>query len=222
MTLPLFVAAYNIAYGLIAGICSYICINGGPYLLHRISARRVPLPPGWDVEKEPWNLRLVAAGTSSPDSDTDSDNGPASTAAAARRTGLSTILPPWLFKLLSGNKTFWRMTDSEINAYLEGRRETAAAAERRARQRERERAAMFGGAGAGAKDQEGGNEDGKAYVDDLESGQGASGSASAAGLPDEKATMRRKEDAHAHALAEQAQKDVEAIRRAEQPVRQDS
>ncbi|SPO41035.1 probable Purine Transporter AzgA [Pseudozyma flocculosa] len=118
--IPLF---YNIAYGLIAGIISYILLNAIPWALVRITNGRL-VPAGWDTVKEPWGARMVSANDDA--------------------TGFRAILPPWMRKLTEGNWKFWKMTDDEIEFYLEGRRETQRMAEERAEQLEMERAHMYG------------------------------------------------------------------------------
>ncbi|KAJ1040342.1 hypothetical protein NDA11_007061 [Ustilago hordei] len=118
--IPLF---YNIAYGLIAGICCYIALNAIPWAIMQATRGRV-VPDGWDTMKEPWGARMVSANDDS--------------------TGIWAILPPWMRKLMSGNYKFWQMTDDEIEFYLEGRRETQRLAQERQEQLENERNAMYG------------------------------------------------------------------------------
>jgi len=60
-------------------------------------------------------------------------------------TGFRTILPPWLRKLVYNRDTkFWRMSEAEIEAYREGRKQTQLRALHRAEQRERDREEMRG------------------------------------------------------------------------------
>ncbi|PWN47057.1 hypothetical protein IE53DRAFT_273806 [Violaceomyces palustris] len=119
--IPLF---YNIAYGLIAGICTYICLNAIPWILIKVSGGRL-VPEGWDTMKEPWGLRMQSANDET--------------------TGFRAILPPWMRKLLDGDKKFWQMSEAEIEFYLEGRRETERLAQERLEQMAMERAQMYGG-----------------------------------------------------------------------------
>lgn len=118
--IPLF---FNIAYGLIAGICCYIALNAIPWALVKISKGRI-VPDGWDTMKEPWGARMVSANDDS--------------------TGIWAVLPPWMRKVMSGNYKFWQMTEDEIEFYLEGRRETQRLAQERQDQIENERNAMYG------------------------------------------------------------------------------
>lgn len=117
--IPLF---FNIAYGLIAGICCYIALNALPWLISKATRGRV-VPDGWDTMKEPWGARMVSA-----NDDT---------------TGFMAIVPPWMRKVMAGNMKFWQMTDDEIEFYLEGRRETQRLAQVRQEQMEQERNAMY-------------------------------------------------------------------------------
>ncbi|KAJ1028582.1 hypothetical protein NDA16_001748 [Ustilago loliicola] len=118
--IPLF---FNIAYGLLAGICCYIALNAIPWAISKLTRGRI-VPDGWDTMKEPWGARMVSA-----NDDT---------------TGIWAILPPWMRKLMNGNYKFWQMTDDEIEFYLEGRRETQRMAQERQEQLESERNAMYG------------------------------------------------------------------------------
>ena len=117
--IPLF---YNIAYGLIAGICSYIVLNAVPWLLIRATGGRL-VPDGWDSVKEPWGVAMVSGNDET--------------------RGWRSILPPWMRKIMAGNMRFWQMTDDEIEFYLEGRRETQRMAEARAHQLAMERNQMY-------------------------------------------------------------------------------
>jgi AGZA family xanthine/uracil permease-like MFS transporter len=56
LTIAIMPFTYSIAYGLIAGICSYILINTLVYIIEKVSAGRV-VPPNKD-EKEPWTWRI--------------------------------------------------------------------------------------------------------------------------------------------------------------------
>ncbi|KAJ3519069.1 hypothetical protein NM688_g9356 [Phlebia brevispora] len=52
LTLIVIPLTYNIAYGVIAGIISYVLINGIAWLIRKISGDRFP-PPNYDAA-EPW------------------------------------------------------------------------------------------------------------------------------------------------------------------------
>ncbi|KAI0308861.1 permease family-domain-containing protein, partial [Amylostereum chailletii] len=52
LTIILIPLTYNIAYGVIAGILSYILLNGLPYLVRKLSRDRI-VPPTYD-QAEPW------------------------------------------------------------------------------------------------------------------------------------------------------------------------
>jgi len=77
LTIAVMPFTYSIAYGLIAGICSYILINGTVWLVELASGGRI-VPPNKD-EKEHWTWRLEGG-----------------------------LLPPWVKRLASGKKDFWR------------------------------------------------------------------------------------------------------------------
>lgn len=117
---------YNIAYGLITGIISYVILNVVPWLILKATRGRV-VPAGWYTDREPWGVapsRFIMS-----DLETKSMNGFQKFAVK------SSIFPPWLKKLIMGRKQFWKLTDEEVEDYLEGRRET----EHRIAQREARR-----------------------------------------------------------------------------------
>lgn len=125
MGIPFF---FNIAYGLIAGILSYALLNVVPWILLKASGGRLK-PAGWDTEREPWGAapsRVIISNL-----DTRKLNWFQKFALR------SSIFPPWLKKLLLGQKKFWLLSEEEIQDYLAGRRETA----RRVAERQAKRAA---------------------------------------------------------------------------------
>ena len=89
-------------------------------LLGKISPRL--LPPGWNDLKEPYDVPAMVR---------QQDTHGKSRAFA--------ILPPWMRKLLSGNKRFWTYTPAEIERHLEGRNMTARAGKAAAELRQAER-----------------------------------------------------------------------------------
>lgn len=112
---------FNIAYGLIAGIVSWILLHNIPLLLGKIHPSLVP--PGWHSTKEPYNIMGTMR-------------------RGSRSASIKTMLPPWVGKLLSGNMTFWRATDEEIETVLKGRKLTQERNRIRQEQMERERQEM--------------------------------------------------------------------------------
>jgi AGZA family xanthine/uracil permease-like MFS transporter len=68
LTLVIIPLTYNIAYGVIAGVLSYLLLNAIPYLLKKVSGGRI-VPPEYDLAEEwvvppggivpPWILRLL-------------------------------------------------------------------------------------------------------------------------------------------------------------------
>ncbi|MCO5555852.1 hypothetical protein L7F22_009397 [Adiantum nelumboides] len=94
---------FNISYGIIAGVISWMILHNVPLLLGKIHPSL--LPPGWHTEKEPYNI----AGTMR---------------RGGKAASFKTLLPPWVVKLTSGNMKFWRATDDEVALVLEGRRLT--------------------------------------------------------------------------------------------------
>ena len=118
---------FNIAYGLIAGIISYMILNIVPWLLIKAS-RGYLTPPGWYSEREIWGAPIRTF--------VFVDETRKYT-RFQRMVLSSSVLPPWIKKLSMGNWRFWEMSDAEIEDYLEGRRET----ERRRRVREEQREA---------------------------------------------------------------------------------
>jgi AGZA family xanthine/uracil permease-like MFS transporter len=77
LTMAVMPFTYSIAYGLIAGICSYILINTLVYVIEKASGGRI-VPPNKD-EKEPWTYRIPGG-----------------------------FLPPWVQRICSGRKDFWK------------------------------------------------------------------------------------------------------------------
>ena len=107
---------FSIAYGLIAGIIAWMILHLFPKLLHVCSGRIIPMPPGWETDKEPYDVFLGVEDRSI-------------------RALPQLILPPWMQRLLRGKKRFWEMDDDEMWSYIEGRSLTA----RRARAIEEQR-----------------------------------------------------------------------------------
>jgi AGZA family xanthine/uracil permease-like MFS transporter len=111
----------NVAYGIIAGLVSFILLHNLPLLCGLISPRL--LPPGWNDLKEPYNVSAMIRAQS----------------GSGKASGLA-VLPPWMRKVLTGNKQFWKYTPEEIERHLEGRNMTAetdnAAAELRQKERD--------------------------------------------------------------------------------------
>jgi AGZA family xanthine/uracil permease-like MFS transporter len=56
LTIAVMPFTYSIAYGLIAGICSYILINTLVFVIEKASGGRI-VPPNKE-EKEPWTWRI--------------------------------------------------------------------------------------------------------------------------------------------------------------------
>ncbi|EAT78172.1 hypothetical protein SNOG_14301 [Parastagonospora nodorum SN15] len=77
LTIAIMPFTYSIAYGLIAGICSYILINTSVWVIEKASGGRIV--PHNKEEKENWTYRIPGG-----------------------------FLPPWLQRLSSGKKDFWR------------------------------------------------------------------------------------------------------------------
>ena len=122
---------YNIAYGLIAGILSYVILNVLPWLLLRTTGGRL-MPDGWDSVREPWGSVSGIL--------------PISEDMATRKFSRfqlfilhNSIFPMWLKKIAIGRYKFWELTPAEIEDTLEGRRETHRRLELRERQRQLER-----------------------------------------------------------------------------------
>ncbi|KAJ9097375.1 hypothetical protein QFC19_006844 [Naganishia cerealis] len=131
---PAFVAlalipfTYNIAYGIIAGLILFIILHNVPMLLGKISPRL--LPPGWHDLKEPYDVAAMVKN--------QSNNG---------RMSFKALLPPWMRKLISGNKRFWQYTPEEIQRHLDGRAMANNADTAAAELRQKERDEMRKGLG---------------------------------------------------------------------------
>ncbi|CEL63478.1 Putative xanthine/uracil permease C887,17 OS=Schizosaccharomyces pombe (strain 972 / ATCC 24843) GN=SPBC887.17 PE=3 SV=1 [Rhizoctonia solani AG-1 IB] len=55
LTLIIIPFTYNIAYGLITGIITYVLLNTLPWAIRRLTGRRIS-PPGYEDEREPWSI----------------------------------------------------------------------------------------------------------------------------------------------------------------------
>jgi len=53
LTLIIIPLTYNIAYGVIAGILSYVLLNGITFVLRKLSGGRI-VPPNYEEDSEPW------------------------------------------------------------------------------------------------------------------------------------------------------------------------
>lgn len=93
LTIAVMPFTYSIAYGLIAGICSYIFINTAVYVVEKASGGRIV--PHNKEEKEHWTWRIPGG-----------------------------LLPPWLQRLSSGKKDFWRENEESegVNVQQSGHR----------------------------------------------------------------------------------------------------
>lgn len=83
LTIAVMPFTYSIAYGLIAGIVSYLVINTLVFVIEKASGGRI-VPPN-KADKEPWTWRIPGG-----------------------------FLPPWLQRLTSGKKNFWREHDEPV------------------------------------------------------------------------------------------------------------
>lgn len=114
---------YSIAYGLIAGIISWILLHTVPQLLTFITFGKVGLPPGWHTDKEPYDIFLGVQERNA-------------------KALAKIILPPWMQRLLRGKKRFWEMDEDEMYSYIEGRAMTQRRAQAIEEQRELQRQAV--------------------------------------------------------------------------------
>ncbi|CAO1637120.1 unnamed protein product [Sympodiomycopsis kandeliae] len=114
---------YSIAYGIIGGVISWIILHWTPTLIHYASFKYIPMPYGWDTDKEPYTLWQMVDGR-------------------GWRGVLDLILPPWMLRLLGGKAKFWQPSQEEMESYLEGRRWTKAKADAIEEQRDQQREAM--------------------------------------------------------------------------------
>ncbi|KAG9125298.1 hypothetical protein FRC07_008194 [Ceratobasidium sp. 392] len=55
LTLIMIPFTYNIAYGLITGILTYVLLNTLPWAIRRLTGRRIS-PPGYEDEREAWEI----------------------------------------------------------------------------------------------------------------------------------------------------------------------
>ena len=82
LTICIMPFTYSIAYGLIAGIMSYILINMTVFIIEKASGGR--LKPAEKDTKDPWSYKIPGG-----------------------------FLPPYLQRIISGKKDFWR--DHEVD-----------------------------------------------------------------------------------------------------------
>ncbi|CAI6316759.1 unnamed protein product [Periconia digitata] len=88
LTITIMPFSYSIAYGLIAGIFSYILINTLVWIIEKASGGRIV--PANKEEKDPWTYRIPGG-----------------------------VTPPWMRRLLSGKKDFWK-PDAEMDGVSAG------------------------------------------------------------------------------------------------------
>ncbi|KAL4905475.1 hypothetical protein BDW74DRAFT_152700 [Aspergillus multicolor] len=81
LTIAIMPFTYSIADGLIAGILSYILINGGVWLIAKVTGGRIS-PPNREDEHEAWTWKIPGG-----------------------------FFPPWLVRAVHGKKDFWRAED---------------------------------------------------------------------------------------------------------------
>jgi AGZA family xanthine/uracil permease-like MFS transporter len=81
LTISVMPFTYSIADGLIAGIISYILINGGVWVIAKCTGGRI-VPPNRDDEHEAWTWKIPGG-----------------------------FFPPWLVRAVHGKKDFWRADD---------------------------------------------------------------------------------------------------------------
>lgn len=110
----------NIAYGIIPGMIVFILLHNIPNLLGKLSPRL--LPPGWYDLKDPYDVIAMVK-----QQDTHG------------RSRMFVLLPPWVRKLVSGNRRFWEFTPEEIQRRLEGRQLTENSGNAAAELRQKER-----------------------------------------------------------------------------------
>ena len=124
---------YSIAYGLIAGILSYMVLNVIPWAIARATRGRL-VPDGWHDRREPWGIAPP---------NTFLDTSTKKLAPWQRAVVNHSLLPPWVKKLCIGQWRFWVMTEAEMADMLEGRRLSQIyreqLAKRRAEEREQQR-----------------------------------------------------------------------------------
>ncbi|OCF31252.1 hypothetical protein I316_07038 [Kwoniella heveanensis BCC8398] len=111
---------YNISYGIIPALIVFMLLHNVPNFLGKISPRL--LPHGWHDLKDPYDVVAMVRQQE--------------THGGSRMLAL---LPPWMRKLISGNRRFWEMTPEEIERRLEGRQMTQATGDAAAELRQRER-----------------------------------------------------------------------------------
>ncbi|OJJ54540.1 hypothetical protein ASPSYDRAFT_61133 [Aspergillus sydowii CBS 593.65] len=81
LTIAVMPFTYSIADGLIAGIISYILINGGVWVIAKCTGGRI-VPPNREDEHEAWTWKIPGG-----------------------------FFPPWLVRAVHGKKDFWRADD---------------------------------------------------------------------------------------------------------------
>lgn len=123
VVLALIPFTYNISYGIIPALILFMLLHNVPRILGMISPRL--LPPGWDDLKEPYSVAAMVRSQSVPG-----------------QSKFLTLLPPWMRKMIRGNKRFWAYTPEEIERHLEGRKMTEDADNAAAELRQRERDEM--------------------------------------------------------------------------------
>ncbi|PWN21950.1 hypothetical protein BCV69DRAFT_247183 [Microstroma glucosiphilum] len=120
LTIILMPLTNSIAYGVIAGIISWMILHIVPQLVTLITFGKVPLPEGWDTDKELYDVWLGVD-------------------ERGVKGAFKLVLPPWMQRLIRGKKRFWEMDYDEMMAYKAGRELTIAKAQAIEEQRRQER-----------------------------------------------------------------------------------
>lgn len=120
LTIILMPFSNSIAYGVIAGVLSWLILHIVPQFLTLISFGKIPLPAGWDSDKEIYDVWLGVE-------------------ERGAKGAMKLILPPWMQRLFRGKTRFWEMDYGEMMAYKAGRDLTWAKAHAIEEQRRQER-----------------------------------------------------------------------------------
>ncbi|KAJ8097432.1 mfs agza xanthine uracil permease [Lipomyces tetrasporus] len=121
LTIAVMPFTYSIAYGLIAGIVTFMILNTFAYVLDKLTNGRI-VPDNYD-KRDGWSWRMALVEDSADD---DSLPDPATEAKGIKGVAM-VFLPPWIFRLVvDRKKRFWEADEADGAKVIEANSSTNA------------------------------------------------------------------------------------------------
>ncbi|KAK9326231.1 xanthine/uracil permease [Lipomyces orientalis] len=122
LTIAVMPFTYSIAYGLIAGIVTFMILNTFAYVLDKLTNGRI-VPDNYD-KRDGWSWRMAMVEGSADD---DSLPDPATEPKGIKGVAM-VFLPPWIFRLVvDRKKRFWEADEADGAKVIEANASTNAA-----------------------------------------------------------------------------------------------